>query len=214
MMVVVVPKVTAIFASLDRALPWYTEMLICISHVIASNADARVRHLDGHASRFDALGAAATTRRASARKQNMRASSVVAAVSGDAAHLARLRRGVAGRVRARRSASGVVAGLAHRVAHRVASRRRRVAPRRTGSSSSCRSSAPLVRMLAVVALLADAGDAPAERRAAAQGDGHRQERARQRASSRRSSRRPPAVDPRGRVDRRRRSSAAATSRRS
>jgi general secretion pathway protein F len=37
MMVVVVPKVTAIFESLDRALPWYTEALIGTSHLIASN---------------------------------------------------------------------------------------------------------------------------------------------------------------------------------
>ena len=37
MMVVVVPKVTAIFEGLDRALPWYTEMLIGISHVVSSN---------------------------------------------------------------------------------------------------------------------------------------------------------------------------------
>jgi general secretion pathway protein F len=37
MMVVVVPKVTAIFESLDRALPWYTELLIGVSRFIASN---------------------------------------------------------------------------------------------------------------------------------------------------------------------------------
>lgn len=37
MMVVVVPKVTAIFESLDRALPWYTQVLIGTSHLIASN---------------------------------------------------------------------------------------------------------------------------------------------------------------------------------
>lgn len=37
MMVVVVPKVTAIFESLDRALPWYTEALIGTSHAISSN---------------------------------------------------------------------------------------------------------------------------------------------------------------------------------
>jgi general secretion pathway protein F len=37
MMVVVVPKVTAIFESMDQALPWYTEALIGVSHVIASN---------------------------------------------------------------------------------------------------------------------------------------------------------------------------------
>jgi general secretion pathway protein F len=37
MMVVVVPKVTAIFESLDRALPWYTEVLIGTSHLISSN---------------------------------------------------------------------------------------------------------------------------------------------------------------------------------
>ncbi len=36
MMVVVVPKVTAIFESLDRALPWYTEALIGTSHFISS----------------------------------------------------------------------------------------------------------------------------------------------------------------------------------
>lgn len=37
MMVVVVPKVTSIFASLDRALPWYTQVLITISAAISSN---------------------------------------------------------------------------------------------------------------------------------------------------------------------------------
>ncbi len=37
MMVVVVPKVTAIFESLDHALPWYTEALIGASHVVSSN---------------------------------------------------------------------------------------------------------------------------------------------------------------------------------
>jgi general secretion pathway protein F len=37
MMVVVVPKVTAIFESLDRALPWYTEALIGTSHLMSSN---------------------------------------------------------------------------------------------------------------------------------------------------------------------------------
>ena len=37
MMVVVVPKVTSIFASLDRALPWYTSLLITISDILASN---------------------------------------------------------------------------------------------------------------------------------------------------------------------------------
>lgn len=37
MMVFVVPKVTSIFESLDRALPWYTQMLIGTSHFIASN---------------------------------------------------------------------------------------------------------------------------------------------------------------------------------
>lgn len=37
MMVVVVPKVTSIFASLDRALPWYTSLLITVSDVLASN---------------------------------------------------------------------------------------------------------------------------------------------------------------------------------
>ncbi|MGH7271966.1 MAG: type II secretion system F family protein, partial [Polyangiaceae bacterium] len=37
MMVVVVPKVTAIFQSLDHALPWYTEVLIAVSGFIASN---------------------------------------------------------------------------------------------------------------------------------------------------------------------------------
>jgi len=36
MMVAVVPKVTSIFASLDRALPWYTSLLIFISNVVAS----------------------------------------------------------------------------------------------------------------------------------------------------------------------------------
>jgi general secretion pathway protein F len=37
MMVVVVPKMTAIFESMDQALPWYTEALIAVSHFIASN---------------------------------------------------------------------------------------------------------------------------------------------------------------------------------
>ena len=37
MMVVVVPKVTAIFESLDQALPWYTELLIATSHIVSSN---------------------------------------------------------------------------------------------------------------------------------------------------------------------------------
>ena len=37
MMVVVVPKVTSIFASLDRALPWYTAVLIFISNAVSSN---------------------------------------------------------------------------------------------------------------------------------------------------------------------------------
>lgn len=37
MMVVVVPKVTSIFASLDRALPWYTSVLIFISAAVSSN---------------------------------------------------------------------------------------------------------------------------------------------------------------------------------
>jgi len=36
MMVVVVPKVTSIFASLDRALPWYTELLIDVSGAMSS----------------------------------------------------------------------------------------------------------------------------------------------------------------------------------
>jgi general secretion pathway protein F len=37
MMVVVVPKVTSIFASLDRALPWYTELLIDVSSAMSSS---------------------------------------------------------------------------------------------------------------------------------------------------------------------------------
>jgi general secretion pathway protein F len=37
MMVVVVPKVTGIFASLDRALPWYTAVLIGVSSALSSN---------------------------------------------------------------------------------------------------------------------------------------------------------------------------------
>jgi general secretion pathway protein F len=36
MMVVVVPKVTSIFASLDRALPWYTQLLIMVSSALGS----------------------------------------------------------------------------------------------------------------------------------------------------------------------------------
>jgi len=38
MMVVIVPKVTSIFASLDKALPWYTQLLITLSEVLSSNA--------------------------------------------------------------------------------------------------------------------------------------------------------------------------------
>src|SRR5580700_225100 len=37
MMVVVVPKVTSIFASLDRALPWYTSLLINVSAAVGSS---------------------------------------------------------------------------------------------------------------------------------------------------------------------------------
>lgn len=37
MMVVVVPKVTNIYATLDRALPWYTALLIFISNALSSN---------------------------------------------------------------------------------------------------------------------------------------------------------------------------------
>jgi general secretion pathway protein F len=37
MMVAVVPKVTSIFISLDRALPWYTELLIGVSNAVSSN---------------------------------------------------------------------------------------------------------------------------------------------------------------------------------
>src|SRR5215472_910775 len=37
MMIVVVPKVTSIFASLDRALPWYTSLLIGVSGALGSN---------------------------------------------------------------------------------------------------------------------------------------------------------------------------------
>ncbi len=37
MMVVVVPKVSAIYESLDRALPWYTEALIGSSQIVTSN---------------------------------------------------------------------------------------------------------------------------------------------------------------------------------
>lgn len=37
MMIVVVPKVTGIYATLDRALPWYTALLIFVSDVLASN---------------------------------------------------------------------------------------------------------------------------------------------------------------------------------
>src|SRR4051812_44622821 len=37
MMTVVVPKVTSIFASLDRALPWYTQVLMGVSSAMASN---------------------------------------------------------------------------------------------------------------------------------------------------------------------------------
>ena len=36
MMIVVVPKVTSIFASLDRGLPWYTSMLIAVSSALGS----------------------------------------------------------------------------------------------------------------------------------------------------------------------------------
>ena len=37
MMTVVVPKVTSIFASLDRALPWYTQVLMGVSGAMSSN---------------------------------------------------------------------------------------------------------------------------------------------------------------------------------
>jgi len=37
MMIVVVPKVTSIYATLDRALPWYTALLIFISSALSSN---------------------------------------------------------------------------------------------------------------------------------------------------------------------------------
>jgi general secretion pathway protein F len=37
MMVVVVPKVTSIYATLDRALPWYTALLIFVSSALSSN---------------------------------------------------------------------------------------------------------------------------------------------------------------------------------
>lgn len=37
MMIVVVPKVTNIYATLDRALPWYTSLLIFVSSALSSN---------------------------------------------------------------------------------------------------------------------------------------------------------------------------------
>lgn len=37
MMIAVVPKVTAIFESLDRALPWYTSVLIFVASIVSSN---------------------------------------------------------------------------------------------------------------------------------------------------------------------------------
>jgi len=37
MMIAVVPKITSIFASLDRALPWYTALLIFVSKALSSN---------------------------------------------------------------------------------------------------------------------------------------------------------------------------------
>lgn len=37
MMIVVVPKVTNIYATLDRALPWYTALLIFVSNTLSSN---------------------------------------------------------------------------------------------------------------------------------------------------------------------------------
>lgn len=37
MMIVVVPKVTSIYATLDRALPWYTALLIFVSSALSSN---------------------------------------------------------------------------------------------------------------------------------------------------------------------------------
>src|SRR5262249_342383 len=37
MMIVVVPKVTNIYATLDRALPWYTALLIFVSSALSSN---------------------------------------------------------------------------------------------------------------------------------------------------------------------------------
>ncbi|APS00019.1 type II secretion system F family protein [Pajaroellobacter abortibovis] len=37
MMIVVIPKVTSIFASMDRDLPWYTSLLIAVSKTLASS---------------------------------------------------------------------------------------------------------------------------------------------------------------------------------
>src|SRR5579864_8623907 len=37
MMIVVVPKVTNIYQTLDRALPWYTALLIFVSNTLSSN---------------------------------------------------------------------------------------------------------------------------------------------------------------------------------
>src|SRR6185312_9922152 len=37
MMIVVVPKVTNIYSTLDRALPWYTALLIFVSSALSSN---------------------------------------------------------------------------------------------------------------------------------------------------------------------------------
>jgi general secretion pathway protein F len=37
MMIVVVPKVTSIYTTLDRALPWYTALLIFVSNTLSSN---------------------------------------------------------------------------------------------------------------------------------------------------------------------------------
>ena len=210
MMVVVVPKVTAIFESLDRALPWYTRAPHRRLALHRVEPDARLRRSSMVTFTFDALGAARLqgerAREAHARSSVMalasrrRCSSSCAFVVESLGALRRGRRRRRRR-RARRwrgSSRGRDAGRARRQGRlpaqgpgpRVA--RPHARGRRASRARSRRSP---------------------ERRAAAQGDGDRQERPRQRASSRRSSRRPPGASARASRSPGR-SSAAATSRRS
>jgi general secretion pathway protein F len=73
MMVVVVPKVTSIFASLDRALPWYTSLLIGVSKAMGS------RQMAGFVL---ALATTTLTRKALKATEKKRAWSLAAATAG------------------------------------------------------------------------------------------------------------------------------------